>query len=101
MILTHNTVPFQMKNVIKDRGGRYLIVQGSLLSVNLNLVNLYGPNIDDPTFFVDLFLSISSFAGQHIIAGYFNCTLNPSLDRSTGVGQSHNRCRGISYKPFY
>lgn len=45
MTLIHKTVPFQMKNVIKDRMGRYLIVQGSLLSENLNLVNLYGPNI--------------------------------------------------------
>ncbi len=40
--LIHSTVPFQ---VLKDR---YLIVQGYLLSENLNLVNLYGPNTDAP-----------------------------------------------------
>lgn len=31
MILVHKTVPFSVKNVIKDKMGRYLIVQGSLL----------------------------------------------------------------------
>lgn len=46
MTLIHKSVPFQMKHVIKDKFGRYLKVQGSLLSENLNLVNLYGPNTD-------------------------------------------------------
>lgn len=93
MILIHKTVPFQVKHVLKDKFGRYLIVQGSLLSENLNLVNVYGPNTDDSKYFVDLSLTLSTFAGLFIIAGDFNCTLNPSLDRSTGVDQSHNKCR--------
>ncbi len=58
MILIHKTVPFQVKNVIKDRLGGHLIVQVFLLSENLNLVNLYGPNIDDPNFFVPYSLNI-------------------------------------------
>ncbi len=93
MILIHKTVPFQVKNLIKDRMGRYLIIQGSLLSENVNLVNLYGPNIDDHNFFVDLFLTLSCLTGQHIIAGDFNYTLNPSIDRSTGIDQTHTGCR--------
>lgn len=59
MTLIHKTVPFQVKSVIKDKMGRYLIVQGSLLSENFNLVNLYGTNIDDPNFFIDLSIYIS------------------------------------------
>ena len=51
MTLIHNSVPFQVSDVIKDKYGRYLIIQGSLLSVNLNLVNIYGPNADEPSFF--------------------------------------------------
>ena len=98
MTLIHNTVPFQVKNVIRDKMGRYLIVQGSLLSENLNLVNLYGPNIDDAKFFEDLTLTLSTFAGQYIIAGDFNSMLNPSMDRSTGQDQSHNRCRTVIHQ---
>lgn len=93
MILIHKTVPFQVKNVIGDKLGRYLIIQGSLLSENINLVNLYGPNIDDHGFFVNLFLTLSSLTGHHIIAGDFNCTLNPSIDRLTGLDNTHNGCR--------
>ncbi len=95
MTLIHGTVPFQVKQVLKDKLGRYLIIQGSLLSENLNLVNLYGPNTDDPKYFVDLFLTLSTLAGLFVIAGDFNCTLNPCMDRSTGVDQSHNKCRAV------
>ena len=95
MTLIHKTDPFQVKNVIQDTFGRHFIIQGSLLSENLNLVNLYGPNTDDPNYFVNLFLTLSTLAGHYVIAGDFNCTLNPSMDRSTGADQSHNRCRAV------
>lgn len=95
MILVHKTVPFSVKNVIKDKMGRYLIVQGSLLLENLNLINIYGPNTDDSNFFAELFLTLSTLKGQHIMAGDFNCALNPCMDRSTGIDHSHSRCRSV------
>lgn len=93
MTLIHKSVPFQVKNVIKDRLGRYLIIQGTLLTESLNLVNVYGPNVDDANFYVDLFLTLSASGGSYIIGGDFNCTLNPRVDRSTGIDQAHNGCR--------
>jgi len=51
MILIHNTVPFQVKNIIKDKWGRYLIIQGHMFSEGLCLVNPYGPITDDANFF--------------------------------------------------
>ena len=80
---------------MNDQKGRYLIVQGSLLSENVNLVNLYGPNKDGCDFFKDLFLTLTTFTAKYIIAGDFNCTLNPSVDRSTGLDQSHSKCRTV------
>lgn len=91
--LIHKSVPFQVTNVIKDTFGRYLIIQGSLLSVNLNLVNIYGPNTDEPGFFTNLFLMLASLPGEYIIAVDWNCTLDPTKDRSTGADQTHNRSR--------
>ena len=76
----HKSVPFQVKNIIKDRLGRYLIIQGTLLTESLNLVNVYGPNVDDANFYVDLFLTLSASGGSYIIGGDFNCTLNPVVD---------------------
>lgn len=55
MMLIDKSVPYQFSNVIKDKSGRYLIIQGSLFSVNLNLVNIYGPNTDEPDFFLQTY----------------------------------------------
>lgn len=40
MTLIHKSIPFQVTKLIKDKAGKYLIVQGSLLTENLNLVNI-------------------------------------------------------------
>ena len=39
--------------------------------------SLSGQNNDDDKFNNDLFLRISSLPGKHIIAGDFNCVLDP------------------------
>lgn len=44
VILIHKSVPLQIKNIIKDPAGRYIIVQGMLLFENINLINVDGPN---------------------------------------------------------
>lgn len=91
--LIHQSVPFQISTVIKDTFGRYLIIQGSILSVNLNMVYIYGPNVDEPNFFTNLFLTLASLSGEYIIAGDWNCTLNSTKDRSTGTDLTYNRSR--------
>lgn len=93
MILIDKSIPFHVTRVIKDKTGRYIILQGTLITEKINLINIYAPNIDDPKFFHNLFLTISSLAGSCVIAGNFNCTLNPELDRSSGIDNSHNKSR--------
>lgn len=85
LILIHRSIPFQTMKTIQDTAGRYVIIQGSILSLTLNLVSVYGPNEDNPKFFEDLFLTVSTLRGSYIIGGDFNCTINLALDRSTGV----------------
>lgn len=55
VMILDKSVPYQFSNVIKDKSGGYLIIQGSLFSVNLNLVNIYGPNTDEPDFFLQTY----------------------------------------------
>uniref|UniRef100_A0A096LX15 Reverse transcriptase domain-containing protein n=1 Tax=Poecilia formosa TaxID=48698 RepID=A0A096LX15_POEFO len=98
MTLIHESVPLQIENIIKDKRGRYLILQGSLMSETLILTNIYGPNVDDSKFYNDLLLTLSTLKGSHIMGGDFNCTLHPSMDRSTGIDQSHNNCRAAIYR---
>lgn len=93
--LIHDSVPLQIHNVIKDKAGRYLIIQGRILREQFILINIYAPNTDQPTFFHNLFLTIASLSGACIMAGDFNCTLDPRKDKSIGVDQSHLRSRGV------
>lgn len=93
--LIHKSIPFHVINVIKDTFGRYLIIQGSILHEKINLVNIYGPNIDDDCFFTNIFLTISSLPGKIIMGGDWNCVLDPVLDRSTGIDQTHSKSRVI------
>lgn len=93
MILIHKSIPFHVARVIKDKAGRYIILQGTLITDKIILMNIYAPNTDDPKFFHNLFLTVSSLSGSYIIAGDFNCTLNPELDRSSGIDLSHPKSR--------
>ena len=46
--LIHKSIPFQTLNVISDKAGRYLILQGLLTDKKINLVNLYiKPTLED------------------------------------------------------
>lgn len=95
MILVHDSIPLQIHKTIRDKAGRYLIIQGSILRVQLILINIYAPNSDEPEFFQNIFLTVASLPGSCIMAGDFNCTLDPQRDRSTGVDQSHLRSRDV------
>ena len=95
MILIHKSIPIQVEKITKDPAGRFVIVQGVLFSEKINLINVYGPNDDNPNFFNDLFLTISSLSGLYIMAGDMNCTLDPVKDRSTGSDSSHVKTRKV------
>ncbi len=93
MILIHKSVPFLLKNKYVDPSGRYIILSGTIVSTQINLINVYDPNADEPSFYQDLFLSLSLYPGQCIIGGDFNCVLDPTQDRSTGTDTSHQQTR--------
>lgn len=82
VILVHKSITFQVIKTIQDPFGRYVIIQGNILTQKLNLINVYGPNEDNPSFFEKLF-TISFLEGLYIIRGDFNCAPDPILDRST------------------
>lgn len=92
-ILIHESIPFQVTKTIHDPSGRYIIVQGSIMSQKLNFINIYGLNENNSTFFERLFLTVSALEGLYIIWGDFNCALNPVLDRSTQVDTTHVQTR--------
>lgn len=44
-------------------------------------------------FFENLFLLVATLSGKTIMAGDFRCTLDPKLDRSSGLDTSHSQTR--------
>lgn len=81
-ILVHKRLGLNQHTVITDPEGRYVIVNATIYNHNLTIVNVYGPNDDDPSFFHNLF-SIIQGSSNIIIGGDFNTVLNPDKDRST------------------
>lgn len=61
--------------------GRYLMISGHINSLPIKMLNIYGPNIDNPDFFHKAFDLIPDSTPNVIIGGDFNCYLDPVLDR--------------------
>ena len=49
-ILFNNDFEFQVKGIFRDNGGNFLMVHISTMKMDVLLVNIYGPNRDDPNF---------------------------------------------------
>ena len=76
-MLMSKDFPLIIHNVIRDAGGRYLIVYGSVHHSKYVLVNIYAPNRNDPEFFKRFFVEIERFQPDHkIIAADFNLVWN-------------------------
>ncbi|KAJ0022323.1 hypothetical protein NQD34_009813 [Periophthalmus magnuspinnatus] len=87
-ILIHNKLIFNHLSTITDPEGRYVIINGTMSNNKFTIVNIYGPNTDDPSFFHCIFSKLNE-ASNIIIAGDFNTVLDSNLDRSHIAG--HNR----------
>lgn len=74
--------------------GRYLILSTEIGGVTCTLVNLYGPNIDNPSIFDECFKLCEDFSNDAIICGGdFNLCLCPDLDRITAARRITNNDR--------
>lgn len=87
-ILIRKTIPFRHISTLCDPNGRYILVTGHINSFHVTLLNIYGPNFDDPDFFSKLFNLIPSVADTHLlVGGDFNTVPDYFLDRSAQTSQ--------------
>ena len=83
-ILINKIIPFVMSKVETDSTGRYVIVVGRLYNTPVILANVYAPHWDDNSFFINFFAHIPNMDTHYLIlGGDMNCTLSPTLDRSS------------------
>ena len=78
-ILLNNNFEYEILSCNKDKNGSYLNLLMKLSSMNINLVTLYGPNNDSPTFFEEISKLLEN-ADYNILCGDFNVALDNEID---------------------
>ncbi len=91
-----NNANIDVHEQICDSEGRYLILICTIQEKKVVLVNVYGPNKDDPIFFENLQIAITQAEQEHncdykIAAGDFNLILNNELDEFGGKEEHSNK----------
>ena len=92
-ILINTSFEYKINKVEKDSSGRYIIIN---IVINNNIpllrVNLYGPNLDSPKCFANLFDKVNDYKMDHIImVGDWNTSLT-NLD-TWGTRKPYKRSR--------
>jgi len=91
-ILFNNNFEFKVKGVHTDVNGNYLMVHINTMKLDILLINLYGPNRDDPNFYATLNNKIDQLKVQNvIIAGDWNLVLDPVKDYDNYKQTDHNK----------
>lgn len=54
-ILFRDNIPFLLKSKVIDPNGRFILISGQISSFPITLLNIYGPNSDNPAFSVRFF----------------------------------------------
>lgn len=77
-ILLNSNFEFKVHNVHKDDSVNYLILDTTFENMNLLLVNVYGPNLDTPTFYSKIIGKIDSCL--NIIPAYYMIKNSDSMN---------------------
>ena len=79
-ILLNNNFEYKVKRVKNDDNGNFLILDLEIGEYNISLINLYGPNNDDPGFYDDICTALNDLDNTHaILCGDWNLILNDFL----------------------
>ena len=81
-VLISDKTDFKMKNILKDKEGRYLMIKG-LLEEDITILNIYTPNIGSPQYIRQLLTTLKGPINNNtVIVGNFNTPLT-AMDRSS------------------
>ena len=92
--LFNNNFSFEITKQFRDPLGRFIILDLRTDDRVLTLLNIYGPNQDDPDFFKRVANLMLDFKCEDIIAGGdFNFVLDIEKDKKGGNAKTHTRSR--------
>ena len=93
-ILFNKTFTYEIVNYVELIPGRLQAVDIKLDDNFLKVINIYGPNNDDPSIFEKLQqYIIDNEDSDFIIGGDFNTVLNADIDKCNGRKDTHKKCR--------
>ncbi|KAJ1209187.1 hypothetical protein NDU88_004565 [Pleurodeles waltl] len=88
--LLRKGLQWRTRRVVADPNGRYVLLSGTLSDRACRLVAVYGPNVDNPEFFRELWRLVESLgAGAVIWGGDFNVVLDPRMDHRSVARVQH------------
>ena len=92
----NNNFEYKVERVKTDKNGNYMYI---ILDVNIQgkritLVNLYGPNRDNPNFYTKIKQKVSEFKNDQVImCGDWNFVLDPDLDYNNYLHNNNPKSR--------
>ena len=94
MILTKPSTNDVVNSVVEDPNGRYVILNMNVNGTGIELINVYGYNVDRD----DLFTEIANYLNNNdwdsvIWGGDFNLIFNLELDKTGGLPHTHFSAR--------
>jgi exonuclease III len=91
-ILFEKDVGQEIHSSLIDLNGRYIILDVTIEGRRITLANIYGPNEDDPNFFLEIIKLIEDIPNDNrIIGGDFNCILDTDKDKKGGCEDHANK----------
>lgn len=90
-ILINNNFNFKINGEKRDLTGNFLALDIEIEDSKITLINVYGPNQDNPTFFNIITETIDEFENPNIIiCGDFNLVINPDIDYDNNYKNINN-----------
>ena len=96
MILMNNNFEYKVERVKTDKNGNYAILDIIIQGKRITLVNLYGPNQDNPNFYTNIKQNVSEFENDQVImCGDWNFVLDPDLDYNNYLHINNPKARKV------
>ena len=100
-ILINNNFDFKFISKETDNAGNLLIVNCEIHSKTFSLFCIYGPNRDNPSFYLEIQQKLNNINNYCIIGGDFNLVLNPALDYYNYRNINNPNARDMVLKVMY
>lgn len=96
MVLINSNFDQKVENIKTDPSGNFIILDMVIQGKKITLVNLYGPNEDNPQFYNNLQHEVSEFDNEYVImCGDWNLVLNPDVDTQNYLHINNPKARQV------